>query len=182
MAIAPYGQLGCFQIESSIFSPLCRSADSIFGNLKTANKTASNARTIAKKYTYNLMTASCEADCAAALTVSPKIRRAPTNGKTAVPNELNAWVKFNLLDAVSGLPSTETYGFAATCNTVIPAARTMSAVKKNGKEGIFAAGYTSRHAAIMVLNPTMMARLYPIQSMILAAGREMMKYARKNAV
>jgi hypothetical protein len=36
------------------------------------------------------------------------------------------------LDAVSGFPRTETYGLAATCKQVIPAARTISAPRNSG--------------------------------------------------
>src|SRR5215467_14583376 len=64
----------------------------------------------------------------------------------------------------------------------MPAAKISKAVRKKGNDGIFAAGYTRRHAATIVLRPTMMARLYPIQSMILADGNENTKEAKKNAV
>jgi len=53
--------------------------------------------------------------------------------------------QFRRLEAVSGLPSTMTYGLAATCSIVIPAASTMSAVRKSGYEGTMAAG-TNRNA------------------------------------
>ena len=43
-------------------------------------------------------------------------------GAIAVPRELNACDRFNLLEAPVSLPSTATYGLAATCQMVIPAA------------------------------------------------------------
>jgi exodeoxyribonuclease VII small subunit len=57
-----------------------------------------------------------------------------------VPSELNACVRFKRLDAVSGGPRTATYGFAATCSAVMPAASTISAPRKSGNDGTLAAG------------------------------------------
>src|SRR4051794_12273828 len=96
----------------------------------------------AKKYTYNFTIASAcsEVLCAIADVVVPRMTRAPTHGKTAVPSELNACVRFNRLEAVCGFPKTATYGFAATCRIVIPVASTINAVRKNGKDGTLAAG------------------------------------------
>src|SRR5260370_34368638 len=65
---------------------------------------------------------------------------------------------------------------------VMPVARMINAARKNGNEGIFAAGKKARQATIIVSNPTTMALLYPIQSIIFAAGMEKTKYAEKNAV
>ena len=65
---------------------------------------------------------------------------------------------------------------------VMPVARMISAARKNGNEGILAAGKKARHAATMVSSPTTMALLYPIQSMIFDAGMEKTKYAEKKAV
>src|SRR6266571_7127294 len=110
-----------------------------------------------------------------AVAVVLRIKCAPTQGKTVVPRELKACVRFKRLEAVWGLPNTATYGFAATWRIVIPVARMISAARKNGNEGIFAAGKNARHAATIVSSPTTMALLYPIQSMILAAGIEKMK-------
>ena len=51
-----------------------------------------------------------------------------------VPSELNAWVSVSRDDAVSGLPSTATNGFAATWSSVMPDASTNSASRKSGNE------------------------------------------------
>ena len=70
-----------------------------------------------------------------------------------VPSELNACVKFSLLDAVSGGPNTDTYAFAATCNAVIPAANTINAPKNNANDGALAAGMNRNAPRPMVTNP-----------------------------
>ncbi len=75
-----------------------------------------------------------------------------------VPSELKAWVRFRRLDAVFDGPSTETYGLAATCSAVIPAASTMSAERKSGNEGTLAAGMKSNAPTHMVKSPATMVR------------------------
>src|SRR5229473_3644799 len=65
---------------------------------------------------------------------------------------------------------------------VMPVARMINAARKNGNEGILAAGKKARHATTMVSSPTTMALLYPIQSIIFDAGMEKTKYAEKKAV
>ncbi len=72
--------------------------------------------------------------------VSLKINKAPIAGAIAVPRELKACDKFNLLEALSSVPKTATYGFAATCNNVIPPARIKYATIKIPKTLNEAAG------------------------------------------
>src|SRR3979411_688014 len=87
-----------------------------------------------------------------------RMSRLPKKGARNVPRELNACVRFRRLDAVSGLPSTVTYGFAATCRHVIPAARTISANRNNGYDGTLAAGTNRNDPNPMASSPTTIAR------------------------
>ncbi len=61
-------------------------------------------------------------------------------GAIVVPNELKACVSVSREDAVSGLPSTATNGFAATWSSVMPAASTKSAPRNIAYERAPAAG------------------------------------------
>ena len=88
-----------------------------------------------------------------------RINRLPRYGAMVVPSELNACVRFKRLDAVSGGPRTATYGFAATCNAVMPAASTISAPRKSGNDGTLAAGMKRSAPRPMVIRPTTMVRL-----------------------
>src|ERR1700743_725927 len=91
-------------------------------------------------------------------TAAPRINRLPNFGAIVVPKELNACVIFKRLEAVRGGPRTVTYGLAEVCSTVMPAARTISAARNNGKGGRDAAG-TNRSAPVaMVSRPTTMER------------------------
>ena len=81
------------------------------------------------------------------------MRNAPKIGPATVPSELNAWVRFSRLDAVRAGPSTVTYGFAATCSAVIPAASTISAPRNSGYEGTLAAGINNSDPTPMVSSP-----------------------------
>ena len=74
-------------------------------------------------------------------------------GATNVPSELNACVRFSRLDAVRAGPSTATYGFAETCNMVMPAARMISAARNSGNEGTWAAGINSNAPMPIVTRP-----------------------------
>src|SRR5580700_4295399 len=87
-----------------------------------------------------------------------RMNRLPKNGARKVPSELNACVKLRRLDAVAGLPNTVTYGFAATCRHVIPAASTISANRNNGYEGTLAAGTKRNAPAPMVSRPATIDR------------------------
>ncbi len=60
-----------------------------------------------------------------------RIRVAPTYGPIVVPSELKACVSVSRLDAVRAGPRIVTYGFAATCNSVIPDASTNSAPRNS---------------------------------------------------
>src|SRR5258708_35316194 len=100
---------------------------------------------------------------------------APIQGKIVVPRELKACVRFKRLEAVCGFPSTATYGFAATWRIVMPVARMINAARKNGNEGILAAGKKARQGTTIVSSPATMALLYPIQSLIFAHGMEKTK-------
>src|SRR5216683_190291 len=93
------------------------------------------------------------------LALAFKMNNPPRYGPTVVPSELNACVKFNLLDAVSGGPSTDTYAFAATCNAVIPAASTINAPKNNANEGTLAAGINKNAPTPIVTKPPTMVFL-----------------------
>src|SRR5258705_6235841 len=88
-----------------------------------------------------------------------KMNNPPRYGPIVVPNELKACVKFNLLDAVSGGPSTETYAFAATCNAAIPAASTINAPKNNANESTLAAGININAPTAIVTRPATMVFL-----------------------
>ena len=92
-----------------------------------------------------------------------------------VPKELKAWVRFNLLEAVSGGPKTATYGFAATCKAVIPAAKIIKAPRKSGNEAVLAAGMKSSAPTPMVKRPVTMVFLYPMASTSFAEGMEKIK-------
>ena len=61
-------------------------------------------------------------------------------GAMVVPNELKAWARLRRLDAPSSGPSTEMYGFAATCRMVMPDATTNKASRKRAKRRVDAAG------------------------------------------
>src|SRR5450432_232530 len=89
---------------------------------------------------------------------APRIRRLPNFGATVVPRELKACVRLSRLDAVSAGPRMATYGLADVCKTVMPAARTINAVRNNGNEGIVAAGTNRRAPIAMVKRPTTMDR------------------------
>ncbi len=77
----------------------------------------------------------------------------PREGAIVVPSELKACARFRRLDAVSGGPSTATYGLAATCKAVIPAARTINAPRNSGYDGALAAGMNNRAPKPMVHKP-----------------------------
>ena len=85
--------------------------------------------------------------------VAFKISLPPRYGPMVVPSELNACDKFKRLEAVSGGPSTATYGFAATCRAVIPPASTISAPRNNGYDGTLAAGINNSAPTPMVTTP-----------------------------
>src|SRR5579862_5933119 len=127
--------------------------------------------------------ASAESFCTASgdSAAPPRMSRQPKYGPIVVPNELNACVRFNRLDAVSGGPSTDTYAFAATCNAVIPAASTISAPRNSANDGALAAGINSSAPPPIVTSPATIVFLYPIVSISLADGIEKIKYAEKNA-
>src|SRR5207244_594316 len=93
------------------------------------------------------------------LTVALKKNRPQRYGAIVVPSELNAWARFKRLEAVSGAPSTDTYGFAETCSTVMPAAKTINAARNNGKDGALAAGMNNNAPNPMVKSPATMLRL-----------------------
>ena len=93
-----------------------------------------------------------------------RIRSPPTYGAIVVPSELKAWVRFRRLEAVRAGPSTVTYGLAATCSTVTPAASTISAARKSSNEGALAAGTKSKAPTAMTSRPTTIVFLYPIFS------------------
>jgi hypothetical protein len=61
-------------------------------------------------------------------------------GNTKVASELNAWVRVNRDDAVSGFPSTATNGLAATWRTTIPVASTKNANRNTPYDRTAAAG------------------------------------------
>src|SRR6476469_9218856 len=108
----------------------------------------------------------------AGASAAPKMSQLPNHGAMVVPRELKACVRFNRLEAVRGGPRIATYGLAEVCSTVMPAASTISALRKTGNEGMEAAG-TNRSAPVaMVKSPATMARLYPIHSTILPDGME----------
>src|SRR5664279_3245143 len=90
---------------------------------------------------------------AAALGAVARIRMPPNQGAIAVPSELNAWVSVRREDAVLEGPRSATYGLAATCNTVIPPARMMSAARNSGNDGTMAAGTNSNAPTAMVSSP-----------------------------
>ena len=98
-----------------------------------------------------------------------------------VPSELKACVRFRRLEAVRAGPSTVTYGLAATCSAVTPAARTISAARNSSNEGALAAGTKSSAPTAMISSPTTMVLLYPIFSMTKPAGMANTKYDPKNA-
>src|ERR1700745_190958 len=101
-----------------------------------------------------------------------RMKRPPKKGARNVPSELNACVRLSRLDAVSGFPKTVTYGLAATCRQVIPAANTIRAPRNNGYDGTLAAG-TNKNAPKPITNkPPTIERWDPIQSVTLAGGIE----------
>ncbi|PQV51533.1 hypothetical protein CLV33_101457 [Jejuia pallidilutea] len=71
---------------------------------------------------------------------SLKINNGPMLGAMAVPNELNACERFKRLEALSYDPNTATKGLAATCKTVMPAAKMKYAKIKIPKTRYEAAG------------------------------------------
>src|SRR5690606_29031476 len=81
-----------------------------------------------------LLNASADFTATDRMSIDPKI------GAMVVPSELNACVKFSLLEAVSGLPKIVTYGFAATCNRVMPDAKTKKAVRNKPYDRMLAEG------------------------------------------
>src|SRR5712672_4694918 len=109
------------------------------------------------------------------LALAFKMNNPPRYGPIVVPNELNACVKFNLLDAVSGGPSTETYAFAATCKAVMPAASTINAPRKSANEGALAAGINKNAPIPMVTRPVTIVYLDPMVSITFADGMEKIK-------
>src|SRR5215472_16156181 len=80
----------------------------------------------------------------------------PSLGAIVVPSELNACVRSNRLEAVSGFPSTTTYGLAATCKPVMPAASTINAPKNRGNEADEAAGTNKNAPTAIQSNPVTM--------------------------
>jgi len=77
----------------------------------------------------------------------------PSVGAIVVPSELKAWVSVSRLDAVAASPSTVTYGLAATCKIVMPAASTKKA-SKNTAYPLFDAGKNSAQPAAAIVKPT----------------------------
>ena len=69
-----------------------------------------------------------------------RISNEPKSGAMVVPSELKAWVSVSRDDAVSGLPSAATNGFAATCSSVMPEASTNSASRNSSYDRMDAAG------------------------------------------
>ena len=61
----------------------------------------------------------------------------------------------------------------------MPAAKTINAARKSGKEGALAAGMNNRAPRPMVKSPATMLRLKPIHSISLPDGTEKKKYAEK---
>src|SRR5438445_8660245 len=57
---------------------------------------------------------------------------------------------------LAGLPRTTTYGFAATCRPVMPAARTMSAPRNSGNDAKDAAGRNKNAPTAMLSKPATM--------------------------
>src|SRR5690554_1697299 len=58
-----------------------------------------------------------------------KIKNPPTIGAIVVPSELKACERFKRLDAPSGGPNKDAYGFAVICNNVNPRPSTNKAPK-----------------------------------------------------
>src|SRR5580693_9138477 len=90
-----------------------------------------------------------------------RINIPPTKGAMKVPTELNAWARFKRLDAVELGPMIVTYGLAATCTVVMPAASKISAPRKTGKLATYEAGIKPAAPAAMVINPRTIVFLYP---------------------
>src|SRR6185312_9466855 len=88
----------------------------------------------------------------------PRIKILPKSGARVVPRELKPCVRLRRLDAVRGGPRTATYGLAEVCRMVIPAARTMRAVRNKENEGAMAAGTKSSAPQPIVTRPATMDR------------------------
>ncbi len=69
-----------------------------------------------------------------------RMKRPPNQAASAAPRPLNACAKFKRRGAVAGSPKTLMYGFAAVSRKVRPLAMMKSALRKNEKERIVAAG------------------------------------------
>src|SRR6476646_7013355 len=95
----------------------------------------------------------------AGASAAPKMSQLPNRGASVVPSELKACVRFNRLEAVRGGPRIATYGLAEVCRMVMPAARTIKAVRNNGNDGIEAAGTNIKAPVAMVRRPATMDRL-----------------------
>ncbi len=76
-----------------------------------------------------------------------------------VPTELNACARLRRLDAVEAGPITVTYGLMETCTIVMPAASTISAVRKTGKLATIEAGTKPPAPTAMVMRPATMVFL-----------------------
>src|SRR5690242_1868367 len=123
------------------------------------------------RYAFNASGVSRD-NCSTARGAALRISSPPTFGAMVVPSELNAWVRFRRLDAVSGLPKRPTYGFAATCRPVIPAARMTSAVRNNAYDATDAAGKNRNAPPAIVINPTTIVLWYPTLFTKIAHGME----------
>ena len=165
---APKIRFGCLQTESLTFSPGRYSTCWIFGSLDAAIRTASsNNATPITMYGIFTEAASCTRyRCSAcgeswrnssiASGTALRISSPPSFGAIVVPSELKACVRSNRLEAVAGLPRTTTYGFAATCRPVMPAARTMSAPRNSGNDAKDAAGRNKNAPTAMLSKPATM--------------------------
>jgi hypothetical protein len=85
--------------------------------------------------------------------VSLNKKEAPIIGAIVVPKELKAWDKFNLLEAPTSDPQTATYGFAATCKIVIPAAKVKYPKMKMPNIRSDAAGENKTHPNAITVSP-----------------------------
>ena len=94
----------------------------------------------------------------AGASAAPSMSQLPNRGASVVPNELKACVRFKRLEAVRGGPRIATYGLAEVCRMVMPAARTINAIRNSGKDGMDAAGTNIRAPVAMVRRPVTMER------------------------
>src|SRR5262245_66010481 len=94
-----------------------------------------------------------------------------------VPKELNACVSVRRLEAVACGPRIATYGFAATCSSVMPDARTKRAPRNIGYERLAAAGKKITQPAAAINRPMTMPGLYPTFSTRMPEGTHLTKYA-----